>query len=87
MSLLRMVEISDGNITIDGNDITSISLNDLRSKLSIVPQDVILFGGTVRDNLNPTSTIDDETIWRVLELIKFKEIISSYPGGLGIYSI
>ncbi|CAE6448018.1 unnamed protein product [Rhizoctonia solani] len=53
MSFLRFVEPSEGSIRIDGLDITKISLQDLRSKITIIPQDPVLFSGTVRENLDP----------------------------------
>lgn len=53
MSLLRFVEPSGGRILIDGIDITSIGLRDLRSRVTIIPQDSVLFSGTLRENLDP----------------------------------
>ncbi|KAG8835961.1 hypothetical protein FRC17_010930 [Serendipita sp. 399] len=53
MSLLRFVEPSEGAIFIDGIDITSIGLKDLRSRVTIIPQDSVLFSGTLRENLDP----------------------------------
>ncbi|KAG8875451.1 hypothetical protein FRC20_003865 [Serendipita sp. 405] len=53
MSLLRFVEPSGGTIFIDGIDITSIGLKDLRSRVTIIPQDSVLFSGTLRENLDP----------------------------------
>jgi len=48
LSLFRMIDIMDGQITIDGKDIVRIPLPDLRSKLAIIPQDPVLFAGSVR---------------------------------------
>lgn len=54
VSLFRMVELSEGTIRIDGVDISEIGLHDLRSRMAIVPQDPVLFNGTIRSNLDPT---------------------------------
>ncbi|KAI0372366.1 multidrug resistance-associated ABC transporter [Pilatotrama ljubarskyi] len=53
MSLLRFVDPSNGRIIIDGIDITTIGLHDLRSRITFIPQDATLFSGTLRDNLDP----------------------------------
>ncbi|KAI9716185.1 MAG: hypothetical protein M1828_000411 [Chrysothrix sp. TS-e1954] len=65
-SLFRMTELSGGSITIDGHDISKLGLEDLRSRLSIIPQDPTLFQGTVRSNLDPFNQSEDIKMWQVL---------------------
>ncbi|EGN94459.1 hypothetical protein SERLA73DRAFT_114694 [Serpula lacrymans var. lacrymans S7.3] len=67
LSLLRMVEASSGRILIDGIDIASIGLEDLRTRITIVSQDVSLFSGTIRSNLDPFGEHTDRDCWDVLE--------------------
>lgn len=61
-----MVEISKGRITIDGVDISQLGLATLRSRLSIIPQDPVLFNGTIRSNLDPFSVYEDQRLWDAL---------------------
>jgi ABC-type multidrug transport system fused ATPase/permease subunit len=61
-----MVEISKGRITIDGIDISNLGLFQLRSRLSIIPQDPVLFNGTIRSNLDPFSVYEDQRLWDAL---------------------
>ena len=60
--LFRMIEPSQGTVTIDGFDICKMGLHDLRQKLNIVPQDPVMYSGTLRQNMDPTNSLDDEKI-------------------------
>ena len=66
LALFRMLEPAAGNIFIDGVKITQLGLHDLRSRLTIIPQDPVLFSGTLRRNLDPFEKYDDESVWSSL---------------------
>ncbi|KAJ3483697.1 hypothetical protein NLI96_g6138 [Meripilus lineatus] len=66
LALFRIVELSAGSITVDGIDVSQIGLRDLRSKVAIIPQDPLLFSGTIRSNLDPFSLYDDARLWDAL---------------------
>lgn len=65
-TLFRLVELSEGSIHVDGIDITTVGLHDLRSRMAIIPQDPTLFGGTVKSNLDPFNTHTDLELWSAL---------------------
>ncbi|KAJ3019986.1 Multidrug resistance-associated protein 1 [Thoreauomyces humboldtii] len=81
-ALLRIVEIAQGSIVIDGVDLSTIGLNDLRSNIAIIPQEPVLFVGTIRSNLDPFQKSSDDEIWRALDSVQLGDKIREMPGKL-----
>uniref|UniRef100_A0A8C1IM72 ATP-binding cassette, sub-family C (CFTR/MRP), member 3 n=1 Tax=Cyprinus carpio TaxID=7962 RepID=A0A8C1IM72_CYPCA len=82
LCLFRLLEAADGEIVIDEVKISEIGLHDLRSKLTIIPQEPVLFSGTLRMNLDPFEKYSDEEVWKVLELSHLKKFVSNQTSKL-----
>lgn len=82
VSIFRLVEAAQGRIEIDGVDISSIGLTALRSRLAIIPQDPVLFSGSVRYNLDPFDEHSDERVWDILEKVHLKNDVNLLEGKL-----
>ncbi|KAJ3261407.1 hypothetical protein HK103_006015 [Boothiomyces macroporosus] len=77
LAFFRILPFSAGSVTIDGINISEIGLFDLRSKLTIIPQDPVLFTGTIRSNLDPMSKYTDAQIWEALNRVNFLDSVQS----------
>ena len=71
-----------GSIRIDGIDTSDLDLKELRSEMSIIPQDPILFSGTLRSNLDPFQEKTDAELWKVIEEVELKGVVQFLAGGL-----
>ena len=77
-----MIDPTRGSLTISGRDVMGLGLQDLRSKLTIIPQDPVLFSGTLRFNLDPTDRFQDADIHRALKQAHLTDLVQTLKAGL-----
>nr|CAD7198501.1 unnamed protein product [Timema douglasi] len=82
LGLFRIIEAAEGSILVDGIDIATLGLHTLRSRLTIIPQDPVLFSGSLRQNLDPFDSLPDEQLWRALEHAHLYTFVKGLPAGL-----
>ncbi|XP_049538576.1 multidrug resistance-associated protein 1 isoform X1 [Anopheles darlingi] len=82
LALFRIIESAGGSIIIDGQDISKLGLHALRSRLTIIPQDPVLFSGTLRINLDPFNVHTDDEIWKALEHAHLKSFVKGLTAGI-----
>ncbi|XP_023349637.1 canalicular multispecific organic anion transporter 2 isoform X2 [Eurytemora carolleeae] len=78
LALFRLIEPSGGSILIDGIHISQLGLSKLRSRITIIPQDPVLFSGTIRSNLDPFQQFTDSKVWKALEQTNLNEMVSRH---------
>ncbi|XP_043656318.1 probable multidrug resistance-associated protein lethal(2)03659 isoform X2 [Drosophila teissieri] len=82
INALFRLSYNEGAILIDRRDTNDLGLHDLRSKISIIPQEPVLFSGTMRYNLDPFDEYSDAKLWESLEEVKLKHVVADLPSGL-----
>merc|ERR1712004_178298 len=82
LALFRILESSGGSISIDGVNISQLGLQKLRSRITIIPQDPVLFSGSMRLNLDPFESYSDLEVWRALEHAHLRTFVAALPDGL-----
>lgn len=84
IGVLFRIAVVEGEVLIDGFDTAEIDLAKLRSKISIIPQDPVLFSGTLRRNLDPFEEYNDDLLWKALQEVELRDIAS---GPLGLQTL
>ena len=80
--LARFYDVSEGQVQIDGSDVRDYTLRGLRSAIALVPQDVVIFAESIRENITLGRPIDDATLWRCLDAMGARDLVERFPEGL-----
>ncbi len=81
-ALLRMAPITHGEVFINDLPASQMELTKLRSQIAIIPQDPVLFSGTIRSNLDPFNDYEDHQLWMALDRVCLKDVITALPNQL-----
>ncbi|KRZ85265.1 Multidrug resistance-associated protein 5, partial [Trichinella sp. T8] len=79
-ALLRLYPICEGTICIDSHDVTLLDLRQLRCKIGVIPQDPVLFSGTLRFNVDPQGKCSDMQLWKAIETVQLKHVVEQKMG-------
>ncbi|KXZ43142.1 hypothetical protein GPECTOR_100g14 [Gonium pectorale] len=82
LALFRLIELSSGVIRLDGRDTAAVPLGRLRRQLAIIPQDPVLFSGSLRSNLDPGRRLTEAQLWGALDAVALRGSVEALPGGL-----
>lgn len=77
--LSRILEIESGSVKIDGTEISQVNIHNLRSKITVIPQDPVIFDGTVKFNLDPSGNVDDKEIEAILHEAGLDDLLKRTP--------
>jgi ABC-type multidrug transport system fused ATPase/permease subunit len=80
LTLFRLIPITGGRIVIDGVDTSTVSLTSLRRQIAVIPQDPVLFSGSLRSNLDPWGSFDDASLWQALEAAQLRSVAAALGG-------
>ena len=80
LTLFRLINVTSGNIKVDDVDISRIALDRLRSSVAVIPQDPVLFSGTLKSNLDPHGRFDDSRLLTVLSEVQLAAAVKAMGG-------
>ncbi|KAJ1553467.1 hypothetical protein HK405_007825, partial [Cladochytrium tenue] len=82
LAITRILESAGGCIKLDDVDISTVGIKTLRERITVVPQEPLLFATSLRENLDPFNEFEDDEVWRALEQVQLRDWASSLPGKL-----
>lgn len=77
LSLFQLLQAKAGSIVVDGTDLASIDLTTIRKRMAIIPQNSMIFPGSVRENLDPTKKANEKDLWKALEMVGLDRLVKS----------